>query len=177
MRAQDEGLRIQVIRAWQAHFKLQQRWAFECAWSTLTMWDRFPETQRSLQWFGAPRARNLADDGLESFTFRVERQFHHGLDFGWFKQSVHGALEANLEQFGKTVGAEDLGKRRRPKDLDRAFECLALRVCQGLSPTEISQRPKYRRDWTTLSRDIKSAAELVGLEPPPRGRPPRKLAP
>ena len=125
------------------------------------MWDRYPDRRRSLEWFAAPRSRNLAVEGLPTFEYRIERQFFPGLDFGWFKQSIHDALEAELERFGEKMGAEDLGSRRRPKNLARAFECLALRVCKDLSPVEISERPEYSRDWTTLSRDIKASRKSV----------------
>jgi hypothetical protein len=123
---QDAEPRRQVIQKWQEHFKLNQAWAFQCAWITLAMWDRDPDLRRSLQWFAAPSSYNSAE-GLPIFQFQVERDFFPGLDFDWFKQSVHGALEAELERFGKGIGAEDLAQRRRPKDLSRAFECLALR--------------------------------------------------
>ena len=173
---QDAGPRREVIGAWQERFNLPYGWAFECAWSTLAMWDRYPDSRRSLEWFAAPRSRDLGEERLEQFTLRVERQFFPGLDFGWFKESIHGALEAELERFGELVDAEDLGNRRRPKHLGRAFECLALRVCKGLSPGEISKRPEYSRDWTTLSRDIKASAKVIGLHPPRPGRPSRNLA-
>jgi hypothetical protein len=176
MRAQDHHLRSQVIRDWQNHFRLPYGWAFECAWATLAMWDRSPDVRQSLQWFAAPRSRNLAEEGIPTFKFQGERQFYPSLDFGWFKQSIHGALEIELERFGKSVGAEDLGKRRHPKELRRAYECWALRVIKGLSPEQIFSLPEYSRDWTTLSRDMKAAADLAGLRPPRRGRPTKNIA-
>ena len=176
MRAPDSEVRIQVVREWQTHFNLRYAWAFECAWITLAMWDRRPVPRQSLEWFAAPRSRNLAEEGLQTFAFQVERQYYPSVDFGWFKQSIHGALETELEHFGASIGAEDLGNRRRPKDLRRAFECLALRVCKRLSPTQISTRPEYSRDWTTLWRTMKAAADLVGVRLPRRGRPTRKIA-
>ena len=140
------------------------------------MWDRFPEHRQTLQWFAAPRSRNLAKEGLARFVFQIERDFHPGLDFGWFKESVHGVLEQELERFGTAVGADDFTERRRPRELGRAFECLALRICQELSPAEIRRAPEYSRDWTTLFKDMQAAAELIGIRLPGRGRPPKKLA-
>ena len=176
MRAWDQNERVRLIQHWQKRFNLKYGWAFECAWMTLAMWDRLPEARHSLVWFASPRAHNLAESGLFTFKFDTERQFHHSLDFGWFKQSVHRVLEANLELFGKSIGAVDLGDYRSPKNRRRAYECLALRVCARQSPKEISTQPEYSRDWTTLFRDMKSAAELVGIRLPPRGRPARKPA-
>lgn len=139
------------------------------------MWDRSAELGHSLQWFASPPERNLAETGIATFTFpAIERAFPVDLDFGLFKQSIHGALEAALERFGDRIGAEDLEDRRRPKNLNRAFECLALRVCKMLRPRDIATRPEYARDWTTLSRDIQAAAKLIGIGTPGRGRPARK---
>jgi hypothetical protein len=147
------------------------------AWATLAMWDRFrADAEQSLQLYAAPPARNLGEVGLPRFEFQIERHFSRDLDFGWFKQSVHGVLEAELERFGAAMGAKDLGTRRRPMELGRAFECLALRVCKGLKPEQIRSRPEFSRDWTTLWKDLKSAAELVGIRPPRRGRPSKKSA-
>ncbi len=175
-RCQDAGPRREVIRAWQERFNLPYEWAFECAWSTLAMWDRYPDWRRSLKWFAASPSRVIGEERFDQFKFQLERQFSPGLDFGWFKESIHGVLEAELERFREQVSATDLGIRRRPKYLGRAFECLALRVCKGLSPVEISKRPGYHSDWTTLSRDIKASARLIGLQAPRPGRPSRNLA-
>jgi hypothetical protein len=176
MQANGEKTRTEVIQAWQNHFHLRYAWAFECAWMTLLVWDRHPEHRHRLMWSAAPRAHNLAEGGLFTFNFAIERQFHHGLDFGLFKLSIHGALEAELERFGKSAGTQNLGNRRRPRDLQRAYECLALRLCKGLSPVQINSRPEYHRDWTTLAKDIKSAAELAGIQPARRGRPAKNIA-
>ena len=173
---EDENPRTAVIRDWQDRFHLHPSWAFHCAKLTLLVWDRFPESRSSFQWSAGPQVSNLAAGGLHRFTLKLDREYYPSLDFGWFKQSLHGALEAELERFGEAIGANDLGLRRRPKDLERAFECLALRVCERNSPAQISSRPEYSRDWTTLSRDLTSAAKIIRLGPPRRGRP-RKPAP
>jgi hypothetical protein len=176
IRASDRESRTQVIRSWQAHFNLNYGWAFESAWATLAMWDGYPNARQSIHWFAHGRAHNLAEEGLPTFEFRIERQFYPDLDFGWFKQSVQGALEAELDRFGMRIGAEDLGHHRQPKNLQRAYECLALRVCKNKTPQAIASLPEYCRDWTTLWKDIKSASELIGLPLPGRGRPRTKSA-
>ena len=173
---EDENPRAAVIHAWQDRFHLHPSWAFHCAKLTLLVWDRFPESRSSFQWSAGPQVSNLAAGGLHRFTLKLDREYYASLDFGWFKQSLHGALEAELERFGEAIGANDLGLRRRPKDLERAFECLALRVCEEIPPPQISDRPEYSRDWTTLSRDLTSAAKIIRLGPPRPGRP-RKPAP
>jgi hypothetical protein len=119
---------------------------------------------------------NVAEVGYPVFEFGIARQYYPSFDFGWFKDSVHGALETALKRFADAVGAEDFNHLRRPKGLERAYECLALRLCKGLSPDQISSLPEYSRDWTTLAKDIKSAAELAGIERPRVGRPTRKVA-
>lgn len=176
MRLSDREPRTKVIQAWQARFHLPPSWAFECARSTLAMWDRYPSARRSIQWFGQDRVHDLAEEGLSIFEFWIERQFYPGLDFGLFKGSVHGALEAELERFRMRIGAEDLGQHRPPTDLQRAYECLALRVCKKESQQEISERPEYSRDWSTLAKDIRSAAKLIGLPQQSRGRPRKNSA-
>jgi hypothetical protein len=165
-----------VIEVWQARFNLKCPWAFEAAWTTLAMWDRFPDARDQLQWFAAPRARNLAEEGFSPFEFHILRQYYPSLDFHAFKQSIHGALEAALAEFGETVRAADITHHRQPIDLNRAFECLALRVCTGEDPNKISKRKEFSRDWTALFKGIKSAAVLIGLPSPGRGRPSKKLA-
>jgi hypothetical protein len=174
MGAEDDKARAEVIRKWQGHFNLSVAWAFESARMTLLMWSRSREFRRSLQFFVVPDENTLAS---ESCTFEVQlmRQFYRAQDFELFKQSVHGALETELEVFRKRMGLEIGQQSRKPRNLRRAYECLALRVCKGLSPAEISSRPEYRRDWTTLARDIKSMAEIIGLMQPPPGRPSRKI--
>jgi hypothetical protein len=120
IRAQGNG-RLEVIRKWQKHFNLLHVWAEQCAWITLAMWDRSPDIRHSLQWFAAPTARNVSDTEILEFTFpAIAREFHPDLDFGWFKQSIHGALEVALERFGNSIGAEDMEERRQPKNLRRA---------------------------------------------------------
>jgi hypothetical protein len=169
--------RWKVIRRWQQRFNLPDAWAGQCAWSTLGMWERSADFRHSLTWFASPPTRNLAETANPRFTFpAIERDFQVDLGFACFKRSVHCALEAALKEFGDRIGAEDLESSRQPKDLTRAFECLALRRCLGLRPKDITLRKEYARDWTTLSRDIKSAAILLGLRRPLRGRPIRKIA-
>ena len=129
-----------------------------------------------MQWFASPPVSNLAEVGYPVFEFGIARPYYPSLDFGWFKDSVHGSLEAALNRFGGAVGAKEFNDHRRPKDLQRAYECLALRLCKGLSPNKISSLPEYSRDWTTLAKDIKSAAELAGIKRPRFGRPTRKVA-
>jgi hypothetical protein len=119
---------------------------------------------------------NLAEEDLQTFEFKLVRQFFPGTDLDWFKQSIRSIFEAELELFSKRVAAKDLGCMREPKELPRAFECLALRICKGISPSEIAPRPEYSRDWSTLSRDLKAAAELIGIKLPRPGRPPKNIA-
>jgi hypothetical protein len=171
------GDRRKVIGKWQQRFNLPDAWAGQCAWITLAMWDRSADFRNSLTWFAAPPIRNLAETELPRFKFpAIERDFHVDLDFAWFKQSVHGALEAALKEFGDRIGAENLESYRQPKHLTRAFKCVALRRCRGLSPKEIVKLQGYAQDWTTLLRDMQSAAKLMGLSRARRGRPPRKTA-
>ncbi len=171
------GDRWEVIGKWQQRFHLPDEWAGQCAWITLTMWDRSADFRKSLTWFAAPPSRDVAETGIPRFTFpAIERDFSVDLDFAMFKQSVLCVLEAALNEFGDRIGAEDLESYRQPRNLTRAFECLALRRCLGLRPNVIAKRREYARDWTTLSRSMQSAAKLIGLNLPGRGRPPQKNA-
>ncbi len=152
-------------------FNLPYWWAYEFAYTTLRTWQRDPEAAQKLKWFVGTSARNSGGVPLGVFRFQIEREFHEGLDFGVYKSSVHSALETALEDFGRQIGADDLGKKRCPKDLRRAFECLALRISKKLSLAEISKQPAYSREASTLSRDIKAAANLIGVGLPRPGRP------
>jgi hypothetical protein len=58
--AQSAAQRIPAIRNWQVRFNLPYQWAFEMAWSTLGMWQRYPETARDLQWFVGALSPNVA---------------------------------------------------------------------------------------------------------------------
>lgn len=175
-RPYDASDRRQVISKWQARFHLPYPWAHQCAVVTLAIWDRWPDSRKSLAWSAGPRALNLAESDLQTFEFNLVRQFFPGTDLGWFKQSIRSVFEAELELFSKRVDAKDLGCTREPKELPRAFECLALRICKGLRPSEISSRPEYSRDWTTLYKDMKAAALLIGIKLPRPGRPRRNIA-
>jgi hypothetical protein len=175
-RTRDAADRAQVISKWQAHFNLPYSWAHQCAVVTLASWDRCPDKRESVEWFAGPSALNLAEEDLQTFEFKLVRQFFPGTDLGWFKQSMRSIFEAELELFSKRVGAKELGCMREPKELTRAFECLALRVCKGISPSDIAPRPEYSRDWSTISRDLKAAAELIGIKLPRPGRPRRNIA-
>jgi hypothetical protein len=166
--------RRRVIREWQDRFHLPEEWVGECAWTTLAMWDRDRESRKKLTWFGVP-SRNLAEIDVPVFKFAIERSFEASLGFAWFKRSVVGALEEALHAFGERHGI-DMENVRQPRDLTRAFDCLALRRCKQLSPVQISKLPAYARDWTTLSRDMRAAARHIGLKLPSRGRPKRESA-
>ena len=175
-REEDPAVLTHVIREWQIRFNLPYSWAYEFAYTTLRMWQRDPEAAQKLKWFVGTSARNSGGVPLPIFRFQIEREFHEGLDFGVYKSSVHGALEAALEDFGRQIGADDLGKKRWPKDLRRAFECLALRISKKLSLAEIAKQPAYSREASTLSRDIKAAANLIGVSLPRPGRPKKNVA-
>ncbi len=175
-RLQDDATRKQVIRYWQVRFNLLEEWAFEFAWSTLQMWQVDPAAAERLEWFVGGSAHNVAGVLMPTFQLTLERDWHQGLDFAMFSSSLHGALDSALEPFREQVGAEDRTNKRRPKDLSRAMECLALRICKGVPPSQICRMRAYSRDWSTLSRDMKAAAELIGVRLPRRGRPKKNIA-
>jgi ParB-like chromosome segregation protein Spo0J len=168
LHAEPEVLKA-VIRAWQVRFHLPDSWTADFAYSTVRMWERDPEAAEKLQWFvGAP-----AHDGREVglFRYETEREWHEGYDFAEFKRSLHTALEESLERFGESRRAQDTGKIRRPQDLPRALRCLVMRVCLELTPGQIAKQPSFSREWTSLFRDMKAAAQLIGLTIPGPGRP------
>lgn len=167
----DLDLRSNVIREWQELFSLREAWAFEAARITLSVWDQNPADAASLKWFARSPATNLLEVGVFPFEFEIRREFHKNLDFALFKLSVHGALEDALSRFEEDLGLRDIAQLRVPKDLNRAFECLALRVCARVRPSEIRSQSPYRHDWSTLFRDITSAGLLIGLRLPAPGRP------
>jgi hypothetical protein len=166
----EQNARAEVIRKWQKRFNLLPHWAFESAEFTLKMWARSDDLRRTLNLWAAPDPKDLT-----AFPFHVliERPYYSGTDFVVFSQSVHSAVEAELEAFRKKVGADGGTRRRAPTDLRRACECLVWRVCKGLSPSEVSSRTQPR-DWTVLARDMKSIAEIIGIETVRRGRPSKK---
>ena len=166
--------RRRVIREWQDRFHLPEKWVGECAGITLAVWDSDRESRKKLIWFGVPSC-NLAEIDVPVFTYSIERSFVASLGFASFKRSVVGALEEALHAFGERHGI-DMENVRQPRDLTRAFQCLALRRCQQLSPEQISKLPDYARDWTTLSRDMRAAARHIGLNLASRGRPKRESA-
>jgi hypothetical protein len=57
-----------------------------------------------MQWFASPPVSNVAEVGYPVFEFGIARQCYPSFDFGWFKDSVHGALETALKRFGDAVG-------------------------------------------------------------------------
>jgi hypothetical protein len=137
------------------------------------VWDIDSHARKSLQWACGPEARYVADEP-RTFRFQLERDFSPQLDFGWFKASVHGALEEALERFGGSLGLQDLDKQREPRSLARAIQGVALRIIAEKRPDEIRNISGFTQDWTTLYRDIKSAAQLIGVRLPGRGRPRKK---
>jgi hypothetical protein len=173
--------RWRVIQAWQKQFHLPQSWVGESANATLAMWDASEEYRLSMTWFAAPRAVNLTEIKVPVFRLpALERAFPPHHDFVVFKASVLGAVEVALNEFAREAGVKeaDLERHAVPRDLTRAFECLALRICQQLKPQEIAERREYSRDWTSLWRQMQSAAKLINLRLPGRGRPrqPKKIA-
>src|SRR5438105_1879241 len=91
----DSANRRAVISRWQKHFNLPDHWAAQSAWATLGIWDRSADLAHQLRWFVSAPAHNLAEIGILRFSFpAIDREFQRDLDFGWFKQSVLGAVEA-----------------------------------------------------------------------------------
>jgi hypothetical protein len=138
------------------------------------MWDRNQNVREELIWFGVP-TRNVAEIDVPVFKFKITREFNATLGFASFKLSVRGALDKALDAFGERHRI-DMENVRQPRELTRAFECLALRCCKQLSPKQISKLPAYARDSTTLWKDMQAAARHIGLELPSRGRPKKKSA-
>ena len=163
--------RRKIIREWQKRFHLNEDWVEHSAWTTLSMWDRDANLRKDLIWFAAPPSLNLAEIDIPIFKYSIERPFYDPLGFTSFKRSVHGALEEQLNAFGASHGGVDRDSRQLPRDLIKACECLALRVCKQLRPEEIRKRPGYAGDWTSLWKAMQKVAKQIDLELPRRGRP------
>jgi hypothetical protein len=72
--AAHSSARVRIIHAWQKHFHLPESWVFECAQTTLMVWENDADARRSLEWF-VGRCHNLAEEGIPIFEFQIERGF------------------------------------------------------------------------------------------------------
>jgi hypothetical protein len=164
----DDARRSEVVTAWQKHLNLEYSWVFESGCATVAVWNVAPGEARALTMHATPAAVNRAE--IEStFHFSLDREYFATSDFAQFRASIHSALESALDEFAEATGARDIHESHVPVNLERAFDCLALRICRGWRPARIMGR--FHQDWSALYRDMQSVAKLIGISLPLPGRP------
>ena len=161
-----------AIESWQRHFNLPYTWAHEAARITLQIWRQDDQARRDLRW--TVPAPSVSDGGPRLFRLSIEREIFVTLDVDSVRGSIHAAIDRSLDEFLAEERLSTATRKPRPKKIDRAMEILALRVCAHRSLDELVAI--LHQDRTTLFRDMKAAAALIGVRLPSRGRPRKKIA-